>query len=514
MSQERYDIVIIGTGAGGGALLSRLAPSGKRILVLERGQFLPREKQNWESSEVFLKTRYHTDEVWKDKAGKNIHPGTGYWVGGNTKVYGAALFRLRERDFERVQHIGGGVSPEWPLSYRDLEQYYGQAESLFHVHGRAGEDPTEPFRSTPYPHPPVSHEPRIQEVHDALVSHGRRPFSIPLGVNLNEADRITSPCIRCNTCDGFPCLVNAKSDSDVLCVRPALAFSNVTLRTGAKATRVLTNPSGSAAVGVELEVGGSLESVLADVVVVACGAINSAALLLRSRTDVHWNGLANSSDQVGRNFMKHHNGSMMAVSKNRNPTVFQKTIAVNDFYWGEAGFASPMGHAQLLGKIDRDMLVDQAPAVAPTPALALMATHSIDWWITAEDLPRPDNRVRVDGETVVLEYEPRDTEGFERMMARWKQTLGDAHVGDSIFDHSMVFGKTIPLESVGHQCGTCRFGTDPRTSVLDVNCRAHDVANLYVVDGSFFPSSGAVNPSLTIIANALRVGDHLLSSHS
>lgn len=510
MNAGHYDVIIIGTGAGGGTLLSKLAPSGKKILVLERGKFLPREKENWSAAEVFQENRYHTTEVWLDKDGKDVHPGTGYWVGGNTKVYGAALFRLREGDFHEVPHAGGGVSPAWPLAYADLEPYYHAAEILYRVHGLAGEDPTEAARSAPYPFPPVTDEPRIVELRQALTKQGLRPFSIPLGIDLNEQDRAHSPCIKCNTCDGFPCLVHAKADAEVMCVRPAMRHPNVTLAIEALATRLFTSASGREITSVEVYAGGHTHQVTADIVVVAAGAINSAALLLRSANERHPQGLANGSGLVGRNFMKHHNGSILAVGRSLNPTVFQKTLAVNDFYWGDDEFPSPMGHVQLLGKVSGDMLSPDAPAFAPGAALDAMAHRSIDWWLTAEDLGHPDNRVRIEAGQIVLEYEERGAEGFHRLMKRWKSILEAAHEQTTFFPHALYFRKTIPLAQVGHQCGTCRFGADPATSVLDVTCRAHEVDNLYVVDGSFFPSSGAVNPSLTIIANALRVGDHLL----
>jgi len=510
MKGNHYDVIVIGTGAGGGTLLSKLAPSGKRILVLERGGFLPREKENWSPAAVFKENRYHTTEIWLDKDGKDVHPGTGYWVGGNTKVYGAALFRLRKGDFREVQHSGGAISPAWPLNYEDLEPYYHAAEILYRVHGRAGEDPTEAPRSAPYPFPPVSDEPRIAELRQAIVAQGLHPFTIPLGLDLDERDPVHSPCIKCNTCDGFPCLVHAKADSEVMCVRPAMLHSNVTLATGALVTRLVTGASGREITAVEVAVDGKTHLMTADIVVVAAGAINSAALLLRSANDRHPQGLANGSGLVGRNFMKHHNGSILAVARSLNPTTFQKTIAVNDFYWGDDEFPSPMGHVQLLGKVSADMLSPDAPGFAPDVALEMMAHRSIDWWLTAEDLGHRDNRVRLEAGRIVIEYEERNVEGFQQLMKRWKSVLEAADGQTTFFPHALYFRKTIPLAQVGHQCGTCRFGVDPALSVLDVMCRAHEVDNLYVVDGSFFPSSGAVNPSLTIMANALRVGDHLL----
>jgi choline dehydrogenase-like flavoprotein len=248
----------------------------------------------------------------------------------------------------------------------------------------------------------------------------------------------------------------------------------------------------------------------ADIVVVSCGAINSAVLLLKSANEHHPQGLANRSDQVGRNFMKHQNGAIVGITRKPNPTQFQKTLAVNDFYWGEPGFDYPMGHVQLLGKVNKDMIALDAPNFAPGMALEEVAKHSVDWWLTAEDLPDPQNRVSVVKGQVYLDYADNNTQAFDRLLHRWTEVLKSIDCADAIFPCSLYFRKRIPLQGVAHQCGTCRFGEDPQTSVLDLNCRTHDLDNLYVVDGSFFRSSAAVNPTLTIIANALRVGDHLL----
>ncbi len=506
---EHYDLIIIGTGAGGGTLAHRLAPSGKKILVLERGQFLPREKANWNTVEVFQKDRYHTDEIWQDHKGRTLHPGTSYYVGGNTKVYGGALFRLRERDFEQINHHGG-TSPEWPLKYQDFAPYYTQAEKLYQVHGKQGLDPTEPPRQGEYPFPAISHEPRIEEIHQRLAAKGLNPFYLPLAIRLNEVSQFMSECIRCDTCDGFPCMVQGKSDADITCIQPALQANNVTLLTGAKVRHLNTSASGREITGVEAEIEGEVQTFSAHIVVVACGAINSAVLLLRSSSEKHPNGLANGSDQVGRNFMKHQNGAIVGISRQPNPSVFQKTLAINDYYWGEEGFDYPMGHVQLLGKVNKDMMAMDAPKVAPGMALDEVAKHSVDWWLTAEDLPESTNRVRLQGDKITLEYTDNNTEAFNRLSNRWTSVLKSIECGDTILPCSLYFRKRIPLQGVAHQVGTCRFGTDPKTSVLDLNCRTHEIDNLYVVDGSFFPSSGAVNPSLTIMANAMRVGDHLL----
>lgn len=506
---SQYDIIIIGSGAGGGTLLHKLKDSGKKILVLERGDFLPQEKQNWDTIEVFHKERYHTKEVWRTNGNEELHPGTGYWVGGNTKVYGAALFRLREKDFDQIQHASG-ISPEWPIKYNDLERYYTEAEKLYNVHGKMGLDPTEPFRSEEYTYPAVSHEPRIQEIHDALITEGLHPFYIPLGVKLNEADRQHSPCIRCNTCDGFPCMIHAKSDADINCVRPSTENSNITLLTNAKVIKLNTNASGNEIISVDVELIDGTKKYTADLFILSAGAINSAALLLKSANDIHSNGLANKSGLVGRNFMKHHNMAMLAVSTKSNPVIFQKTLAINDFYFGDDEFKFPMGHIQLMGKSNKDMLADGAPFFTPGIVLDEIATHSIDWWMTGEDLPQFDNRVQFINNEIHLDYADNHTEGFERLVDKWKHILETIDNAHSFFPHSLYLRKKIPLAGVAHQCGTTKMGTDVADSVVDVNCKTHEIENLYIVDGSFFPSSGAVNPSLTIMANALRVGDYLL----
>ena len=517
-TDTHYDVIIIGSGAGGGTLAYRLAPSGKRVLILERGDYVPREIDNWSTRAVNVEAKYNTREVWRDARGKALHPHTNYCVGGNTKFYGAALFRMRREDFGELTHHGG-VSPAWPISYDDLEPYYTEAEYLYGVRGERGVDPTEPFASSPYPAPPISHEPRIQQLHDDLVRNGCQPFHVPLGVRLNEANLRASACIRCATCDGHPCLVNAKSDAQVMCVDPALAYRNVTLMTGALVRRLETSSSGREVTDVIVERDGIPERYSADIVVVSAGAINSAALLLRSSNERRPHGLGNGSGVVGRHYMGHVNSVLMAISKCPNPTVFQKTLALNDFYFGTPEWPYPMGHISFVGKLDAVTLSAGAPAIAPGWTLDLMAKHSLDFWLTSEDLPDPNNRVTLDRDgNIGLTYKPNNGEAHRQLTAQLKRLMsrqrpcpihGSAcHVG--LFSRNLYVGQRIPLAGVAHQNGTIRFGTDPRTSALDVDCKAHELDNLYVVDGSFFPSSSAVNPALTIMANALRVGDRLL----
>jgi choline dehydrogenase-like flavoprotein len=516
---DHYDIIIVGTGAGGGTLLHKLAPSGKRILVLERGPFLQREKENWDTRTAFNTTRYFGPEVWYDKDGGEVRAGMCYHVGGNTKLYGAALFRLRERDFETVQHAGGS-SPEWPLKYRDFEPWYSEAEALYHVHGKQGLDPTEPNRTGDFPYPPMSHEPRIQEVADNLAARGLNPCYTPLGIRINEAQKYLSQCIRCSTCDGYPCLLHAKSDAEVSAVRPVMGLENVTLLTEAKVDRLLTSPSGREVTAVEATISGERVLFTADIVVVACGSINSAALLLKSANPAHPNGLANSSGMVGRHLMKHILGSIIGVSSFKaNPTKFQKTLSLFDYYWGEPGFDFPMGQVQMLGKVDKESLEGSESIYAPLD-IDYVAKHSLDWWLTSEDLPDPDNRITLNRDgNVVVAYAENNAAAFDRLMARWTEVLRSIGCGCHLLPNGRYFNAgtvttftmKLGIAGLGHQVGTCRFGEDPAASVLDLNCKAHDVDNLYVVDGGFMVSSAAVNPTLTIIANALRVGEHLLT---
>jgi len=507
---ERFDVIIIGTGAGGGTLAYQLAPSGKRILLIERGEYVRREKDNWDSHAVNVQAKYHTREVWRDKDDKPLHPHTNYYVGGNTKFYGAALFRLREADFGELPHHGG-TSPAWPISYADMEPYYTKAEYLYRVHGERGIDPTDPPASAPYRFPAVTHEPRIQRLHDDLARLGMKPFHVPLGIMLDEENPQGSACIRCNTCDGYPCLVHAKSDAQVVCVDPALAHPNVTLLTNAKVTRLDTNASGRAVTRVVVERGGEQLIFSGDIVVSSCGAINSAALLLRSASDRHPDGLANGSGVVGRHYMGHINSVLLAISKTPNPTVFQKTLALNDFYYGTNGFEYPMGHISFVGKLDAVALSAGAPPFVPGLTLDVMAKHSLDFWLTSEDLPDPENRVTLDRSgNIVLSYTPNNGEGHARLIKKLESLLEHLDMQPHLVPRNLFVGNRIPLAGVAHQNGTIRFGNDPATSALDRNCKAHELDNLYVVDGSFFPSSGAVNPALTIMANAMRVGDHIL----
>ena len=502
---QHYDIIIIGAGAGGGTLAYGLAPTGKRILLIERGDYLPREKENWDADEIFTQGRYQAPEQWLDAEATPFDPESYYVVGGNTKLYGAALQRMRQEDFGDLRHVDG-VSPAWPLPYDDFEPYYTRAESLFKLHGQRGEDPTEPPMTAEYPFPPLPHEPRVQAIADQLADRGLQPLHLTLAVDRNTADPANSPCIRCDTCDPYPCLLDAKLDAQTACIDPALACDNVTLFTNTQVTRLLTSADGRRVDQVEIKASDGVERLSADIVVVACGAVNSAALLLRSANDQHPNGLANRSDQVGRNLMKHNHSGLVAISPEPNDTVFQKTLAVHDYYFSGPLQDYPLGQIQLTGKAKWQRLAKMAPTDIPQDYLEYLSHHSVDWWVTTEDLPDPSNRVTLTAAgQIKVNFTPNNLKPHFELISVLEQHL--KQLGFYMFWH-----KRMDVGVLWHQIGTCRFGPDPKTSVLDLNCRAHDVENLYVVDSSFMPSMGAMNPTLTIFANALRVADHLKSS--
>jgi choline dehydrogenase-like flavoprotein len=512
---EEYDVIVIGTGAGGGTLAHTIAPSGKRILLLERGTFLTRELENWDPGPVFVDGRYISPDTWYDDDGTPFQPQVHYFVGGATKMYGAALYRLRPEDFGELRHADG-ISPAWPVSYEDFEPWYTKAEWLYQVHGEHGADPTEGAWSRQYPWPPVSHAPRIQQISDTLEQGGYHPFHAPCGVLLDEADRPASRCIRCATCDGYPCMVHAKADADIIAVRPLLDLPNVTLLTGAEVIRLETDPAGRTVTGVVVDRGGDgkEEVYRSDIVVLAAGAANSAKILLASASDSHPDGLANGSGQVGRNYMYHVSKAVSAFGAEVNDTVFQKTLAVNDFYLPGDDRQWPLGNIQMLGKSNAGAMKGEEPhltKLVPHWSLAEAAEHAVDFWLTTEDLPRPENRVTIDRDrNLHLACTQTNQSEAADLYAEFQKILN--HIGlakHHVLHKSFYMSMNIPLAACAHQSGTCRFGTDPASSVLDVNCKAHEVDNLYVADTSFFPSVGAVNPALTAIANGIRVGEHI-----
>lgn len=492
-----YDVVIIGSGVGGGAVAHQLAGSRSRVLILERGPQLPREPQNWDIEAVFCDNRYRTTDTWYAD-GRPFTPGMFYFVGGHTKFYGTAMFRFRERDFETIVHEEG-TSPAWPIRYDDLEPWYDKAESLFGVRGKGGLDPTDPRRTRDYEHAPILNEPVLAAIDERLRSNGLRPFPMPSAVDFGPGGR----CQRCANCDAIPCKIGAKGDAEVRLIRPALQSPNVELRPGVRVERLISDETGRRIVAVEVVESGVRRRIGARLFVLSAGAINSAALLLRSADGNNPRGLANSSDVVGRHYMTHNTTALMAVHPlKRNPTRFPKTLAVHDFYFGERPGDTPLGSLQLLGKIREPMLRGPLPKV-PRMLRSLLASHSVDWYAQSEDLPHPDSRVTVrpDG-AINLHWHRTNMKAHQRWVDKCRSILRAT-------GYPIVLAKGFGTEVVSHQCGTVRFGDDPATSALDPLCKAWDHDNLYVVDAGFFPSSAAVNPALTVAAQGLRVGSHL-----
>ena len=488
-----FDLIIVGSGAGGGTMARALADTGAKILVLERGDFIPQEDQNWSPDEVWRQLRYRTTETWLDEGGTPFTPYTHYCVGGNTKFWGTVLYRLRPEDFGVVQHEDG-VPPAWPIDYATLAPYYERAEAMYGVHGEAGVDPTEGPRG-PYPHPPVPHARVITDIVSRLKQHGLHPSPLPLGLQPN--------CILCNTCNSFPCKIHAKSDAEVCGIGPATKQANVTLWTNAIASRLFTDASGKRIESVAVERAGETIRVSAPLVIVSCGAVNSAALLLRSANDKHPDGLANSSGLGGKRYMAHLATMMQGFHPFRvNDTVFQKTLAINDFYFKGPNSRFPLGQIQSQGRTHGVMAQTVVPQI-PVWAYEQWVARGVDWLAMTEDLPRLENRVTVDASGAIrLTYQPNNLRAHERLVAETKRMLRK-------LGFWLVVSHSHKSKNTTHQCGTLVFGTDPHESVLDTYCRTHDIENLFVVDSSFFPSSAAVNPGLTIVAQALRAADHI-----
>lgn len=511
IDDQHYDLIIVGTGAGGGTLAQKLAPTGKRILILERGDRMALEEQNRIDIDIFQKDRYRSPEQWYDQEGEPFSPQMNYAVGGNTKIYKASLMRMRERDFEAVTYQEG-IAPEWPIKYADWEPYYTEAEQLYQVHGNQQDDPTEPFHSQDYPHAASPHPALMSPVVGLIKNEGLHPTSLPVSLTQRKDD--------------------PTGDAEVFGIDLALQHSNITLKPSAKVVALHTNPTGSEIKGVQTEVqteaGEQTVLFKADIVVLACGAVNSAALMLDSANAKHPNGLANSSNLLGRNLMKHLMTVIVERDAIKNQGTFPPSISVNDFYWGDQrNYRYPMGHIENSGGLLRDLIFAESPPLLsvlarflPDAGLKQLVKGSIGWWVQTGVLPNPDNRVywqtlsRYGRPKKKLRYEfiPNNLEAHDRLVYRWMGVLKDMENTGVGLRQSTVYPRgESPIQVTGYQCGTAKMGTDPATSVLDINCRAHDIDNLYVVDSSFFPSCPSVSPALTIMANALRVGEHLVS---
>ncbi|MCO6060456.1 GMC family oxidoreductase [Pseudomonas sp. MOB-449] len=489
------DVLVIGSGMGGSTFAHALRNQGLSVVVVERGDFLPREIQNWSADAVFGEGRYRNAEQWLDAQNQPFSPGVFYYVGGNTKFYGAMLPRFREEDFGEIHHAEG-ISPAWPISYAEMEPYYCEAETLYKVHGTAGQDPTEPWRSRPYPSPGLEHDPALNNLEESMRKAGLHPFAMPAAVDYGP-DR---PCVLCSTCDGYPCLVDAKGDAEVSALRPALQGTNVSLLTRTKIERLHTSEDGLRVTEAEGVRDGKTIRIRAQRFALACGAVNSATLLLKSTNAQHPKGLGNSSGLVGRNYMVHNSTFLVAVDPRReNKVMFQKTLALNDWYHASKDSVFPLGNVQMLGKIREPMISGTRPWV-PKLVSRYLTNHSVDLYLTSEDLPTLENRVEYDPEQKAIKvfWQPNNLKAHERLVEKTSALMRYA-------GYPLVLTERMGIGTNSHQCGTAVMGKDSSRSVLDSNCKMHDLENLWVVDSSSFPSSAAVNPALTIAANALRV---------
>jgi choline dehydrogenase-like flavoprotein len=495
------DVAIIGSGMGGATLAYALRASGLDVVIVERGDFLPREIDNWSTESVFGKGRYRNSDTWYNgHTGAPFKPGVFYYVGGNTKLYGAMLPRFREEDFSEIQHAEG-VSPAWPVSYAEFEPWYAQAEALYWVHGAAGTDPTDPWRSGPYPSPALPIDPALAPFASSLKKSGLTPFVMPAGIDYGQG----RPCVLCATCDGYPCLVDAKRDAEISALWPALDSGKVRLLPRTIITKLETSLDGTSISGAIGKTGDRDVRINAKRFILACGAANSATLLLRSANGKHDRGLGNSSDLLGRNYMVHNSTFLLAIDPRRkNDVSFQKTIAINDWYKASSHSQYPLGNVQMLGKIREQMITPMKPWI-PKFVSRYLTDHSIDLYLTSEDLPDRENRVTFDQDRKAINvfWTPNNLSAHRGLVRKISSALKAS-------GYPLILTERMGIGVNSHQCGTAVFGTDPNRSVLDRNCKMHDLDNLWVVDSSFFPSSTAVNPALTIAANALRVANSLL----
>ncbi len=495
------DIVIMGSGPGGSALAYSLKGSGADVLVIERGGYLPKEKENWDAAAVFGDGRYKTTELWRDTVNERMYrPGNHYWVGGQTKMYGANLQRFREEDFGEIQHHGGRA-PAWPISYDDIEAFYTEAEKIYSLRGRAGIDPTEPYRSTPFPFPPIPNEAAISSLVRGLESQGLKPH--PLEMAIRWEGKSCNSDTPCTGCDGFPCFAGGKFDAESQCLRPALESPNVRLLTNTVVQRLHTSSSGENILSAEAIHDGEALTITGSIFVLACGAANSPAVLLRSQGKSWPNGIGNRNDQVGRNYMLQNQSALMAVNPfEKSSLTMQKTIGLHDFLFSAPGFPFPAGAIQTLGKLTGMMIQTDKPYL-PHWLLNSLAERSIDWWMSSEELPDPENRVGINEQGgIEITWRPNNEEAHRVLIKQTKKMMRDA-------GYPIAFHRRFGIEANAHQCGTLRMGDEPINSVCDPNGLVFGTENLFVSDASLFPSSTSMAPTLTITALSLRLGQQL-----
>jgi len=493
---EQPDIVIIGSGIGGSTIAAGLAASGASILILEAGGHIEDRPENRDQRAIFQRGHFRPKELWYETDGSGFNPGNYYNVGGNSKFFGAVLVRYRSEDFAEMQHKEG-VSPAWPFAYEELEPWYSQAEQMYQVRGALGEDPTEPHHSLPYAFPPIPEEPAIAKVRTRLKQNGMHPYSLPLGVDIDRwLAKAKTPW------DAHPNSFDGKMDAETVALALALQHNNVRLQIGSKVTRLETAADGGRIETIHYQQDGIARTLSPKLVILAAGAVQSAVLLLRSANDKHPTGLANASDQVGRNFMNHNSSAVLAISPfYRNDSVYQKTFGFNDFYLSDGEGGPPLGNVQLLGRVSGKILKANMPKI-PEWLLDRVSSHAIDFYAMSEDIPHPDSRIMADGDRIVLQWHRTNWDAHLDLVARLKGVLKAA-------GFPIVLSRAFDKKTPSHQCGTVKMGTDAATSPLDLYCRAYQHQNLFVVDASFLPTSAAVNPALTVAAQALRVAEHI-----
>ncbi len=492
------DILIIGSGMGGASFAAGVAGRGLSVAILERGERLADIPENRDPRAIFQRGHFRPKEMWYDQDGRAFNPGNYANVGGNTKFYGAVLIRYRAEDFAEMQHEEG-ISPAWPYPYETLEPWYTAAERLYEVRGDAAGDPTEPPHSAPYPHPPVPDEPAIAAVRARMAEAGLHPFSLPLGVDIERWLKLGA-----TPWDAYPNTDCGKSDAESCGLKAALADPHVRLATGTKVTRLVAGEGGRI-VAVEAERGGERVVYRPGLVVLAAGAVQSAALLLASADERHPAGLANRSDQVGRNFMNHNSSAMLAIDPRwRNTSVYQKTLGINDFYLSDGAGGPPLGNVQLLGRVTAPILKANMRGL-PEWALKPMADRAVDWYLMSEDLPNPESRVTVRDGRIHLHWTRSNLGPHRRLAAVMRERCRAA-------GFPIVLTKAFDRRTPSHQCGTIRLGADGETSPVDPFGRAFDHPNLIVADAAVLPTSAAVNPALTVAAHALRAADHVLAA--
>jgi choline dehydrogenase-like flavoprotein len=506
-----WDAVIIGSGFGGAMTAHRLIAAGARVLMIERGDWVPRGEQAWlPGASLELTPAYAKDIPYRCDAGGHGKLIGGYaCVGGPSVYYGCVALRFRERDFTGDRDVVGDSGAAWPYRYDELEPYYGEAERLLRIAGDDTGDPTAPRRAAPYPFAPARLARVTEHVVDSAVALGLSPFRLPLAIDHTR-------CIACRTCDTYACAIEAKNDVATTLIRPLVA-RGLALMTGTVVVRIEVEAGVARRICVVHKATGERETIAARHVIVAAGALGTAHLVLASRLDE----LSPARAAVGRYLLRHDNAMLFGLYGERPDREhrFHKQIAIHDWYFGDPG-GDPGGDADGLTKLGgvQQMMTPPVALVRahlprPLRALAAFTEHLTGLLCIAEDQPQAANGCSVDWSVrdayglpqLVIDhrYSPRDREASNALVRRAKRVL--EHTG-------AMTSYTHRVKTFSHALGTLRMGTDPETSPLDAVCRFRNVTNLWITDGSALPMSAGVNPSLTIAANALRAADAIVEA--